>query len=72
MSINELTKEQIIDKLQEVEYNNDEMYETLMNIALTLEINTLNTLGDEEFVYAVLGGFNNFYNNLPDDYKKKD
>mgnify|MGYP003150196666 CR=1 FL=1 len=32
MSINNLTKQEIIDKLQVAEYDNDEMFQTLLKI----------------------------------------
>jgi hypothetical protein len=66
MSIQELTKEQIITILQETEYYRDGLFEALMNIALTLKISTLNCANDDEVIFTVSKGFNNFYNNLTD------
>lgn len=71
MSINNLSKSEIIDELQISEYYRDALHFGLIDIGRRLNIDTDNIKTDEELINIVSNKFNELINNIPNNIKEK-
>tara|TARA_R110001592_G_scaffold26379_3_gene98870 strand:+ start:534 stop:743 length:210 start_codon:yes stop_codon:yes gene_type:complete len=68
MSINDCTKQEIIEELQMSEYMRDELHFGVQDLGRMLDVN-VDGITDEQLMKNVMSKFIEFVNNLPDQYK---
>jgi len=69
MSVNDLTKDELITKLQMSEYMRDALHFGVSDIGRILNVDA-NNKTDEELITEVFQEFIELVNNLPDNIKK--
>ena len=69
MSINKLSKEEIIDQLQISEYYRDALHFGVRDMADILNIDNVENMTDEEMINIVTYEFTKLMNNLPKEKK---
>ena len=69
MSINKLSKEEIIDQLQISEYYRDALHFGVRDMADILNIDNVENMTDEEMINIVTYEFTKLINNLPKEKK---